>query len=89
MKRELDRAWPARWTEGDSARLGDYLGGRLTAEAVARIYRTGPSRYAVTLRFLSETGDPTSQLEAAKRLLLEEVLPLVGAEEPTDCEPLE
>lgn len=89
MRGLLDAAWPKPWSEGDSARLGDYLGGRLTEQAVARIYRVQDGGYVVNLRFYSLDNDPLPQLELAKRQLLDQALPLIEATDVDSTDALE
>ncbi len=77
-----------QWKDGDSAWYGDYLAGRLSPEAVGRIYPSGTG-FIVNLRFYSERGDAVTQLETASRRLLLEVLPFLEAHDVTVCEPLD
>ena len=88
MKKRLDEAGPKPWSDGDSAYHGDYLGGTLTAEAVARIYKLRDG-FVVNLRFFSEAGDPVAQLASATDDLLHRVLPLVEARDVRSTDPLE
>ncbi|AUX27743.1 uncharacterized protein SOCEGT47_083410 [Sorangium cellulosum] len=88
MLRRLDERWPSTWSISDSGRHGDYVAGRLTPEAVARIYEDGPG-FVVHLRFSSPGGDVRAQLLAAQQRLIVEVLPLVGARDVDTTEPLD
>ncbi|AUX49056.1 uncharacterized protein SOCE26_106010 [Sorangium cellulosum] len=88
MLRRLEERWPSTWAISDSHRHGDYVAGRLTPEAAARIYQDGP-RFVVHLRFSSAGGDVRMQLLAAQQLLIVEVLPLVGAHDVWPTEPLD
>ncbi len=88
MKPRLDALGPTPWSEGDSERHGDYLGGKLTAEAVGRIYKMREG-FVVNLRFFSTNGDPLSQLAMAKERLLTKVLPAVEAREVKPADPLD
>jgi hypothetical protein len=88
IKSKLDAASEKPWVVGDSEHLGDYLGGRLTEEAIARIYTTQEG-FAVNLRFTSLDGPAKAQLEAAERKLLSEILPLIEAYEILESDPLE
>jgi len=76
------------WMLGDSEHLGDYLGGRLTEEAVARIYVV-QAGFLVNLLFTSLTGDVKAQLQVAQQRLLENILPLLCASDVTATDPLE
>ncbi|WP_437599754.1 hypothetical protein [Sorangium sp. So ce590] len=88
MRRRLDERWPSAWAISDSDRHGDYLAGKLTPEAAARIYEDGP-RFVVHLRFYSAGGDVRMQLLEAQQRLIVEVLPLVGARDVEPTEPLD
>jgi hypothetical protein len=88
MKVLLDAASPAPWMIGSSHYHGDYLGGRLTPEAIARIYRIGDG-YVASLRFSSTRGDAVAHFDAAKEQLLSRVLPLVGARDVRATEPID
>jgi hypothetical protein len=88
MKATLDAASATPWVVGDSDHLGDYLGGRLTEQAVARIYTTQHG-FSVTLRFTSLEGPARAQLEEAERKLLGEVMPLLDAYDVAETDPLE
>jgi len=91
MKPRLDALGLGDWQFGDSERLGPHLSGRLTPEAVARIYVVrveGARSYRAHLRFYSEDENPVPQLTAAKQLLVGVVLPSVSAKDirPTEAE---
>ena len=88
MQALLSKMGVAGWSLGDSERLGDYLGGRLTEEAVGRIYKVKDG-YVVNLRFFSKEGDAAAQLGLAKKRLLEEILPAVSARDVKAAEPLD
>ncbi|WP_437676187.1 hypothetical protein [Sorangium sp. So ce131] len=88
MLRRLDERWPSTWAISDSHHHGDYVGGRLTPEAAARIYQDGP-RFVVHLRFSSAGGDVRRQLLEAQQLLIVEVLPLLDAHDVWPTEPLD
>jgi len=88
MKAALDAGSDTPWTLGDSEHLGDYLGGRLTEQAVARIYVVEDG-FVVNLRFTSLAGDVRLQRQDAERRLLGEILPLVLARDTTPTDPLE
>lgn len=88
MLKRLNAAWSKPWTEGDSEHLGDYLGGRLTPEAVGRIYKVRDG-YVVNLRFYSEKGDEAQQLIEAQTVLVSKVLPIVEARDVEAADPLE
>ncbi|XXX77005.1 hypothetical protein WMF30_56090 [Sorangium sp. So ce134] len=88
MLRRLEERWPSAWAISDSHHLGDYVAGKLTPEAAARIYEDGP-RFVVHLRFSSAGGDVKLQLLEAQQRLIVEVLPLVGARDVAPTEPLD
>lgn len=88
MKSRLNAAGPEAWVDGDSHHHGDYVAGRLTDEAVARIYDVG-NGFIVNLRFFSKEGDPVAQMAVAKERLLNTVLPTVDARNVTPAPALE
>ncbi len=88
MKKRLDMLGPNPWRDGDSGRHGDYLGGKLTEEAVARIYKVGDG-FIVNLRFFSTQGEPVSQLAISKERLVNQVLPATEARDVSPAAPLE
>ncbi|WP_437306747.1 hypothetical protein [Sorangium sp. So ce388] len=88
MLRRLEARWPSVWAISDDHRHGDYVAGKLTPEAAARIYEDGP-RFVVHLRFSSAGGDVKLQLLQAQQRLVVEVLPLVGARDVAPTEPLD
>lgn len=88
MKDALNPTSARPWLLGDSEHLGDYLGGRLTEQAVARIYVV-QAGFLVNLLFTSLNGDAKAQLQVAQQRLLEHVLPLLGALDVTATAPLE
>jgi len=88
MKDALNPTPAGPWVLGDSEHLGDYLGGRLTEEAVARIYLV-QAGFLVNLLFTSPDGDVKAQLQIAQQRLLDQVLPLLGALDITATDPLE
>lgn len=89
MKALLDAAWPQPWGIGDSAHLGDYLGGRLTEQAIARIYAMRDGSYVVNMRFYSSDPHVLPQLELATRRLLDQMLPQIEATQIHSTEALE
>ncbi len=92
MKKVLDANWPQNWVFGDSELHSDYLGGRLTPEAVARIYVVKEiNGFVVNIRFLAEAGDPNGKAKftEAQRSFLERVLPLIHAHEVERAETIE
>lgn len=88
MKARLEAAFGNTWSWGDSAVKGDYLGGKVTPEAVVRIYEAG-DRFIVELRFLSEaTGaSAADQLAAAKARTLDQLMAAIDAKDVRDAEP--
>ncbi len=88
MEQKL-KAWPRPFEVGDSDRHGDYLGGKVTDEGVARVYDTRGGGYLAELRFFSAGGDVRGQLDAAKDALLGRVLPLLMARDVAEAEPLD
>lgn len=76
------------WKDGDSAYYGDYLGGRLSAEAVVRIYSVKIG-YVANLRFYSKARDAIAQLQGAQSRLVNVILPAIGCRNARPCEPLE
>ena len=88
MEQALKTGWPRPFEIGDSDRYGDYLGGRVSDEAVAKIYDVRGS-YVVNLAFASTHGDVPTQLAAAKHALLNKVLPLLSARDVVEAEPLD
>jgi hypothetical protein len=88
MKDALNPTPAPPWVLGDSEHLGDYLGGRLTEEAVARIYVVQDG-FLVNLLFTSLNGDVKAQFQVAQQKLLEHILPLLGAIDITATDPLE
>lgn len=88
MKKCLDVLGPKPWSDGDSERHGDYLGGKLTEEAVARIYKVGDG-FIVNLRFFSMQGEPVTQLAVSKERLINQVLPTVKARDVRLADPLD
>ena len=79
MKNRLDAAWPSTWLERDSDTKPDSISGALTAEASARIFHLGGDLFVVNLGFRSHGGDAVAQLEQARRRLVDDALPIVGA----------
>lgn len=82
MKRALSVPGQKEWVFGDSEWNGDYLGGNITPEAVARIYPTKrESLFHVTLRFVTGTAEPHAEanLREAERTLLDQILPAIQA----------
>ena len=88
MKAKLDSKGPRPWQVGDSDRHGDYLGGTVSPEGVARIYQVEEG-FVVNLKFLSMDGDATAQLERATGRVLQDVLPAVGARDVKPTSPVE
>jgi hypothetical protein len=88
MKDALNPTSVRPWVLGDSDHLGDYLGGRLREEAVARIYVV-QAGFLVNLLFTSLNGDVRAQFQVAQQKLLEHILPLLGAIHVTPTDPLE
>ncbi len=91
MKRTLDAQCQREWTFGDSEWHRDYLGGRLTAEAVARIYAVRNGRTChVDLRFVAEAADPEGKFKflEAQHKLLEQVFPAIQGRNIQPAEPL-
>ncbi|MBZ5533482.1 MAG: hypothetical protein LAO20_18795 [Acidobacteriia bacterium] len=91
MKRALSVPGRHEWIFGDSEWHGDYLGGSITAEAVARIYPTKrQTLFHVSLRFVTGTGEPHAEakLREAERALLDQVLPAIQARNAQPAEPL-
>jgi hypothetical protein len=91
MKQILDAGRQQKWVFGDSEWHGDYLGGSISPEAVARIYALkGDKRFHVGLRFVAEAGDPDgrSRLARAERTLLQEVIPVIKGRDVEPTEPL-
>jgi hypothetical protein len=78
---------PIRWVEADSD-SSEYIGGKLTKPTAARIYENG-DHFVVNLRFVHRDGDAAAHFDEAKRILLEEVLPAVGAHDVEICAPFE
>ncbi|MBI4954009.1 MAG: hypothetical protein HY908_18445 [Myxococcales bacterium] len=87
MLKKLNELGLGAWEEGDSA-YHDYLAGRLTKEGVVRIYAVG-AHHVVNLRFFWKEGDAQAQLRAAKQVLLDQVLPALGARDVQPTEPFE
>jgi hypothetical protein len=82
MKRALSLAGKQEWIFGDSEWHGDYLGGSITPEAVARIYTTKrQDLFRVSLRFVTSAAEPNAEakLREAERTLLDQVLPAIHA----------
>jgi hypothetical protein len=92
MKQILEAGGKQMWVSGDSEWHGDYLGGSLSPEAVARIYPVKiPGRFHVSLRFVIEAGDPNcnAKLLQAEWILLKQVLPAIEGRDAQPAEPLE
>jgi hypothetical protein len=87
MMSKLNALWWDPWEEGDSSYY-DYLGGQLTKEAVARIYKN-KDHYVVNLRFFSKSPDPTAELLDAQTTLITKVLPIIGARDVASAEVFE
>jgi hypothetical protein len=82
MKSALSVPGQNEWVFGDSEWHGDYLGGSITPEAVARIYPTKrQTLFHVTLRFVTGAAEPNAEakLREAERTLLDQVLPAIHA----------
>ena len=88
LKLRLRDVTGINWEDGDSAYHGDYLGGRLSAEAVVRIYSVKIG-YVANLRFYSKARDAIAQLQGAESRLVNEILPAIGCRNARPCEPLE
>jgi hypothetical protein len=88
MKKRLDAVWPRPWRERDSDTKPDSISGALTNESSARIFEYGVNHFVVNLSFVSHKGDVDSQLAQAKKRLLEDVLPVVQANDVTSISPL-
>lgn len=88
MKPHLEAASGVLWSDGDSAWHGDYLGGRLSKDSVARIYEVGLD-YVVHLRFLCPHADALERLRRDETRLLEVLLPAVNAVNAHVTEPLD
>jgi hypothetical protein len=86
MKALLDDAFGVAWSWGDSAIYGDYLGGRLTPEAVGRVYEVG-DRFVVELRFYSTGGNAVEQVALAQGLIAQLLL-TIGASDVQDTDPM-
>lgn len=89
MKQLLDARRQRAWVFGDSEWHGDYLGGSISPEAIARIYATkSAGRFHVSLRFVAEAGDPNGRAGflQAESILLQQILPAI---EGRDIEPAE
>ncbi len=92
MKVRLDASVGRAWVVGDSHFLGDYLGCRIEADMVVRIYDTGSSSYVANLQFYSFDDDEVSanaRIERAESTLLEEKMPLVEAVNVLPTMPIE
>jgi hypothetical protein len=91
MKRALSVPGQQEWVFGDSEWHGDYLGGSITPEAVARIYPTKrPDLFRVSLRFVSSAAEPnaSARLREAERTLLDQVLAAIQARNIQPAEPM-
>ncbi len=91
MRRALSVATREEWILGDSEWHGDYLGGNITPEAVARIYPTKRSTlFHVCLRFVASSAEPNAvqKLHEAARTLLDRILPAIQARNVQQAEPL-
>lgn len=88
MKPHLEAASGVVWRDGDSAWHGDYLGGHLSEDSVARIYEVA-SGYVVHLRFHCPLSDAPERLRRDEARLLEVVLPAICAEAVRATEPLD
>jgi len=90
MKSELNRPGKVEWKLGDSTNHGDYLGGRITPEAIVRIYNLGGNEYHVNMKFYStQTENVVSQLDNAKSILMNEIFSQFHVENVIIAEPLE
>jgi hypothetical protein len=92
MKVRLDASAGRAWVIGDSHFHGDYLGCRVEADMVVRIYDTGSSIYVANLQYYSLDDDVVSadvRIEQAESTLLEETLPLIKATNVAPAEPIE
>lgn len=91
MKRALSVATSEEWVYGDSEWHGDYLGGTVTPEAVARIYPTKRrTLFHVNLRFVTSAAEPNAiaKLHEAERTFLDRILPAIHAHNIVQAEPL-
>jgi hypothetical protein len=87
MKARLDAAFPEPWTWGDSYYFGEYLGGRLTRDAIGRIYEAD-GRFVVELHFYSDSADADALFAVAKDLLEHKVLSVVEARDTHVTSPM-
>lgn len=91
MKRALTIATGEDWVYGDSEWYGDYLGGSITPEAVARIYPTKRTTlFHVCLRFVTSAAETNAvaRMREAERTLLGQILPAIHAHNIQPAEPL-
>ena len=91
MRRALSAATREEWIFGDSEWHGDYLGGNITPEAVARIYPTKrETLFHVCLRFVTNAAEPNAiaKLHQAERTLQDQILPAIQARNIVKVEPL-
>ena len=92
MKVRLDASSSRAWVVGDSHFNGDYLGCRVEADMVVRIYDTGSLSYVANLQYYSLDDDVISanaRIERSESTLLEHFLPLVGAANVLPTTPIE
>lgn len=89
MNEGFDASGSKPWAGCDSERHGDYLGIKLTEEAVARIYSLRNGRFVVNLRFLSRDGNSVAQLTAAVDDLLTRVRAILESRDVRSTDPVE
>ncbi|MGZ4843573.1 MAG: hypothetical protein ACXVK3_04605 [Candidatus Angelobacter sp.] len=91
MKRALSVPGREEWVFGDSEWHGDYLGGSITPEAVARIYATRRTTlFHVSLRFVTSAAETNAvaRMREAAQTLLGQILPAIHARNIKPVEPL-
>ncbi len=78
------------WIERDCAWAPDSINGPLTQNAWARVFSFGVSGFVVNLTVEAESDtDLNAKIEEAKKKLLGEVFPLLGAREIKETKPEE
>ncbi len=86
MRERLNSSWPSPWMVRDSDYKQDSISGAMTKGSSARVYEYGVDFYIVNLTIQAEEADFDAAVEQAKKRLLDDAFPAVGAREikPTD-----
>jgi hypothetical protein len=89
IKRKLDAVSPSPWAERDCEWRPDSISNLVTEDAGVQIHGFGRGVFVASVFLRRDSGGGDTQLEAGKARLFADVLPVIGARDVQETEPVE